>query len=108
MWELERGDRMPQLGEHVMFGGLRCLVTEADDETGSVTLQPLEDLPEKATAAIRAVIAAQNRESNHWWKQSPRIVPHPAGSLYDADGNLRSIPDVLSEIIEICGREGAD
>ena len=108
MWELERGDRMPWLGEHVTFGGLRCLVIAIDNETGSVTLQPLEDLPEAATAALRAAIAEQNKEVNRWWKRSPCCGTLPAGSLYDKDGNLRSVENVLNEIIEICGREGAD
>ena len=104
---MKHGGRMPRLGEHVMFSGLHCLVIAADDEIGSVTLQPLEDLPEEAAAAISAAIAEQNKEPYRWWECSPHCGRLPPGSLYDADGNLRSIEDVLNEITELCRKEGA-
>ena len=99
--ELERGDRMPQLGEHVMFGGLRCLVTEADDETGSVTLLPLEDLPEWVNAALWETTQKMNLEKNRkGWRHSPQCGGLPQGSLYDKNGNPRPLPDVLDEIVK--------
>lgn len=102
MRDLERDRRMPRLGEHVMLGGLPCLVIEADAENGSITLQPLEDLPEEANNAFREVVRAQNG----WWLRSPRFSPQLKGSLYDGDGNLRPITDVLNEMARACGWEG--